>query len=229
MLAAEKPEVIGTGSKRTSITDHLNNLGVGAGALSIAGAGALVALHETRVAHGVGGGRDPDTTLGFLQNHGKDEPVVDLGLLSDLLDGGLEVRGLGLGVVRAPAVVGAGLGDDLLVGSPPRNWLVDGGAEWSGHASIHLVEGQPVGLGGPSGSNRAVSGVQSVRVRGGALAILIVDGAHSQGADSHHGVGGTGGQRLSSLGDLQGPSSQRGGGRDAGEGADGKGLAEVGY
>lgn len=63
-------------------------------------------LHEARVAHTVGGSRDPDTALGFLQNHGQNEAMIDLGLLSDLLNGALDVCGLGRRVVLAPAIVG---------------------------------------------------------------------------------------------------------------------------
>lgn len=46
--------------------------------------------------------------------------MVDLGLLGDLLNGTLDVCGLGRRVVLAPAIVAAGLGDDsFLVGLPP--------------------------------------------------------------------------------------------------------------
>ena len=90
-------------------------------------------------------------------------------------------------------------------------------------SSIHRIEGKPVGLGGPSISRRTIAGVLGVRVRAGALANTVVDASDSQCADAHHCVGGTGGQLLSLL-DLQGPSSQRSGGGDAGKGADSKVL-----
>lgn len=74
-------------------------------------------LHQARVVDAVVGGWRADTALGLLEDDGEDEPVVDLGLLCDLLDGQLQVVDL-LGRVVLLAELGARFAQDGLVVLP---------------------------------------------------------------------------------------------------------------
>lgn len=78
----------------TSFADHLRDGLLRARVLyrvgryvRVAGGSAIVVLHQTRVADTPVGRRRAHTAARLLRHDSKDEAVVDLGLLGDLLDG----------------------------------------------------------------------------------------------------------------------------------------------
>ncbi len=82
--------VAGVGAS-SAITNHLQDGGVRARvadhAVVIAGAGAVVVLHQTGVSNTEVGGVDANTASRLLEDYGEDEAVVDASLLGDLLNG----------------------------------------------------------------------------------------------------------------------------------------------
>lgn len=82
--------VIGTGR---ALADHLGDDTRRAGVLhlardvAVAGPGAVVALHQARVAHAVVGRPHARAAAGFLDDDGEDHAVVDARFGGDLLDG----------------------------------------------------------------------------------------------------------------------------------------------
>ena len=81
--------VAGVGSGG-ALADHGGDDVVGARVLDpavvVAGAGAVVALHDARVADAVVGRRGAHAAAALLEDDGEDEAVVDAGLVGDLLD-----------------------------------------------------------------------------------------------------------------------------------------------
>ena len=146
----------GTGS---AVGDHLGDgrLGarVGNDAVVVAGSGPVMVLHQPRVSDAVVGGGDADAATGLLQDDGKDESVVDTGLLGHLLDGVPDVTDLLAGVLGlAEPGAGAEHGDLVVV--------------------EHVVEGNPLALSRPTRRDLAVAQVQGVLVDTIADAILDV-------------------------------------------------------
>lgn len=79
-------------------------------------------LHKTRVANSIVRSRYADTSTGFLHDGSQDETVVDIGLLSDLLDGVpdladfvLAVIGNAVSVVVCDSLAGGAHGDFVVV------------------------------------------------------------------------------------------------------------------
>lgn len=119
----ELQQTVTVGGTHGTITDHLLDLGLGAGVLnvlggadtSVAAALAVVRLHETGVDDAVVGGVDTDTAVALLHDDSQDEAGIDAGLAGDLVDGGLHGGHLGLGGI-GHTPLGAGRSHDLLVG-----------------------------------------------------------------------------------------------------------------
>ncbi len=84
-------EAIAGGGTRGALTDHLEDgrvrARVGDHAVIVAGAGAVVILHETRVADTKVGGVDTNAASRLLKDDRKNEAVIRAGLLRNLLDG----------------------------------------------------------------------------------------------------------------------------------------------
>jgi len=95
----------GTSSSRT-ILDHLSNLGLRTWVLDrgvMASSCAVVALHETWVAHTVVGGWGSNASVGFLDDNCENETRVDAGGCGDGCDGALDVADfVGRGVGNIP-------------------------------------------------------------------------------------------------------------------------------
>lgn len=74
----------------SAVLDHTGDLGAGAWVLdvaaAVAGPGAVVALHETRVLDAIVGGRSADATVALLHDDGEDEAGVDASRCTDSLD-----------------------------------------------------------------------------------------------------------------------------------------------
>lgn len=160
-------QTVTVGGTHGTITDHLLDLGLGAGVLdvlggagtSVAAALAVVRLHETRVDDAVVGGVDTDTAVALLHDDSQDEAGIDAGLAGDLVDGGLHGGHLGLGGI-GDTPLGAGRSHDLLV------------------SLEHVVKARdPVRDGGPSIGDQAGA---------------TEDGGVEVGATSTEGVGGRG-------------------------------------
>lgn len=160
-------QTVTIGGTHGTITDHLLDLGLGAGVLdvlggadtSVAAALAVVRLHETGVDDTVVGGVHTDTAVALLHDDSQDEAGIDAGLAGDLVDSGLHGGHLGLGGI-GHTPLRAGRSHDLLVGVE------------------HIVKaGDPVREGGPSI---------------GHLAGATEDGGIEVGATSTEGVAGRG-------------------------------------
>lgn len=93
-----------------AIADHLNDPVIATATNTSISTStiAVVGLHKARVANAIVGGRGADTTNRLLHDDSEDEAVVDASLARDLLDSGVDIGNLLLGVVDgAPAVPNA--------------------------------------------------------------------------------------------------------------------------
>lgn len=103
LLSETLLQTIASSGTLGAVLDHLQDLALRAWALHIgtvvAGAGAVVALHETRVVDAVVGCRDTDTAVAFLHDDGQDEARVDAAGLGDRVDAVLDVVDFLVGVV----------------------------------------------------------------------------------------------------------------------------------
>lgn len=142
-------ETISRGGTGGTVTDHLEDGGLRAGVDTGAAAGAVVALHQTRVHDAVVGRRDANAANTLLHDDGKDEAAVDAGLTGHLLNGAADGCDLIGRVVGTPAVPATGLSHD--------------GAE----RVPELVERAPSTLVGPALLGRAVALEEGVAVGDG--------------------------------------------------------------
>ncbi len=107
---------------RRPIPDHALNLILRTRlqqSVLVAGAGAVVGLHQPWVAHAVVGGGHAHAAPGLLHYDREDEAVVEMGFLGDGLDRVAQVGEFGVGVVGHVEDAFAGGGHDVLVILPP--------------------------------------------------------------------------------------------------------------
>ena len=127
-----------------AILDHTGDLAHGARVLDVAGvvagAGAVVALHEAWVPDAVVGGRGAHAAIALLHDDGKDEAGIDARRGTNILDGIPEILVLGVLVVGGARELRAGVGEDVEVGIEPAR---EGSA------------GNPTATGGELGRSRA--------------------------------------------------------------------------
>ena len=98
-------ETVAKGGTGRAVPDHLRDLAGRARVDARAAAGAVVGLHEARVADAVVGRRGADAAFAFLHDYGQDEAVVYAGFAGDLVDCAFDVVDFCGGVVGAPAVI----------------------------------------------------------------------------------------------------------------------------
>lgn len=131
-------ETVTRGSARGTVLDHAEDLVVGArvGVGAVVGTGVI--LHQTRVGDRDRSGRDADASLALLHDSGEDEARVDTRRLGHVLNRGLDLVDLFVGVVLG-VELGAGASEGLEVDVPEG------------------VEADPGVVGRPSGAGRAVT------------------------------------------------------------------------
>ena len=166
VLVDELHETIAGRGALGTVTDHLDD-----GVLRVAGieADTVVRLHDTRVGDTVAGGTDVDTAVGFLHDGGKDETRVDVRVTGDGQDALLDVVDLLGGVVSTIAEVGAGLAEQLLVGSPQV--LERGPLVLAGEAGCRAC----VALVSVNGRRAAGAGIRILGCRAVAECVLVGD------------------------------------------------------
>lgn len=111
-------QAITRGSTSDTISDHLGDLGLRAGVLHIAsvvaGAGAVVILHQTWVANSVVGCWCANTAIAFLKHDGEDESSVDARGASHGLDRSRNIVSLVVRIVRHIPLRAGARHDDLV-------------------------------------------------------------------------------------------------------------------
>lgn len=165
-LVKSLAKTITVGGSGSAVADHLDDLVVGARVDTGAVTGAVVGLHETRVADTVVGHGSADTALGLLHDNGEDVAPLNTSLARDLDNSVPDVVDLRLGVISAPAVPAARLAHERLVDAP------------------ELVPGAPGRSHGPALRRGAVAVVHDVAVVDGA-GVELLGGGCGRGDGDH--------------------------------------------